>query len=101
MPPPLNWGSLHLGAGVGGGKLLCTAPLGLLLHRGEWRGEMGSNYSPQHALGRGEEGGAEGWQQQCMLGVVVCKADALLLGASSRVTAPPPPYLPCGVTLDG
>ena len=59
------------------------------------RGEMGSNYSPQHAAWGGI-GGAEGWLQQCMLGVVVCKADALLVGAGGcRVT----PHLPCGVTV--
>lgn len=41
-------------------------------------------------------GGAEGWLQQCMLGVVVCKADVLLVRAGGcRVT----PHLPCGVTV--
>ncbi|XP_021233293.1 integrin alpha-3-like [Numida meleagris] len=67
------------------GERYLTATLGLVLHQGV----VGLNYSPQHAVW----GGGGGWLQRCMLGVVVCKAGALLVAGGS---AGPPPIHPVG-----
>ena len=76
--------------GLGEGSCCALPPWGCCCTEGNGGEKWAQTTAPSMHWGGGEEGGAEGWQQQCMLGVVVCKADALLLGASSRVTAPPP-----------